>query len=480
VRLDLLSLLAALAVALLATACTDPDTSATGPAATSTTSTVPSTTTTTEPPSTTSTTSGSAPTTTTTTTAAPADSEPGLTEDTMRIAVVADVATGDVADELFVSSWYAIEAWAANVNDAGGLAGREVEIEFVDTALFGHAEAMAEVCSGDIFALVGSRALFDSDGLDVLTADDCSLPDFPAAASTPERQASATTFVSNPLTGDLVLVGADRYLAERNPDAARRASTFFVDLEPVIIATERRVESSTSVGFEYIYGPTVAFDEDYVPHAEAMAAEGVRSVIWEADGPRLGELLAALEETDDEVQLVECGQSCYEPAFLEQFAELAEGVSVVLTTVPFEEIERNPELAEYVEWLAETQPESIADADGVGAWAAGRLFEAAVNSAIGKGTDEYDPGLLTRQGVVLAAEGIKFWTARGLHGLANPGERKPSPCFLIVTLVDGVWARSHPIEEGTFDCAADNLFELVETIDLGEGEEEDELPPEED
>ena len=464
----------AFAAALLAAACTEPDTTATGPAATSTTSTIPSTTTTTAPPATTSTTSGPTPATTTTT-EPPAASEPGLTDDTIRVAVVADVATGEVADELFISSWQAVEAWAQSVNDAGGLAGRDVEVEFVDTALFGHADAMAQVCNGDIFALVGSRALFDSDGLDILTAEDCSLPDFVAGASTPERQASETTFVSNPLTGDVVLVGADRYLAEQRPVAARRASTLFIDLEPVIIATERRVESSSAVGFEYIYGPTVAFDEDYGPHAQAMVDAGVRSIIWEADGQRLGELLGAIEPLDDDIRLVECGASCYSPTFLDEFGEVADGVSVVLTTAPFEEAPRNPELREYLNWLATTQPDAVADAEGVNAWAAGRLFEAAVNAAVGGGTDDYDPGLLTREAVVAAAEGITFWTARGLHGLANPGERMPSPCFLIVTLVDGVWERTHPREKGTFDCDPGNLFELVETVDLS-GEE---LAPEE-
>lgn len=467
---------AVLAVALLAAACSDPDTTATGPAATSTSSTLAPSTTTTAPPATTSTTAPPGPATTTTTTEPPSAGEPGLTDDTMRVAVVADVATGEVADELFVSAWHAVEAWAASVNESGGLAGRDIEVELVDTSLFGHAEAMAQVCAGDIFALVGSRALFDSDGLDVLTAADCRLPDFPAAASTPERQASATTFVSNPLTGDLVLVGADSHLADLDPGAAARASTFFVDLEPVIIATERRVESSSAVGFEYVYTPTVAFDEDYAPHAEAMVGEDVRSVIWEADGARLGQLLEALED-GGELDLVECGVSCYTPSFLEDYAELADGVSVVLTTVPFEEADRSPELDEYLDWLEDTARDPVADADGVSAWAAGRLFEAAVNAAIGAGTPDHDPGLLTREAVVEAAEGINFWTARGLHGLSNPGERKPSPCFIIVTLVDGEWVRTHPRDEGTFDCDPDNLYELVETVDLGEGEEE--LPPEE-
>ena len=88
---------------------------------------------------------------------------------------------------------------------------------------------------------------------------------------------------------------------------------------------------------------------------------------------------------------------------------------------------------------------------GVAAWSAGLLFQEAVSRAAGLDSAAYDPDSLTRETVIEAAKTINFWDANGLHGVSNPSEKIPSPCYVIVTLQD-VWKRSYPSRPGELDC----------------------------
>ena len=107
--------------------------------------------------------------------------EPGLTDTTIRIAVIADGPNEYLNDSEALSVWQSVEAWAESVNRSTKLAGREIIVERIDSATFRHVEAVNAVCEGNYFALVGSFAVNDSDGLNLLQSPECLLPDFPAA-----------------------------------------------------------------------------------------------------------------------------------------------------------------------------------------------------------------------------------------------------------------------------------------------------------
>jgi len=98
-----------------------------------------------------------------------------------------------------------------------------------------------------------------------------------------------------------------------------------------------------------------------------------------------------------------------------------------------------------------------------------------VRRATNEGTPQFDPELLSRSAVLDAAETITEWNADGLHGDANPADGVGSPCFVLLTLVDGIWQRAHPFGRGLFDCEEDNLVTLESTAELGLAEAEPEI-----
>ena len=396
----------------------------------------------------------------------PVAEAPGLTATTLRVAVIADVETGGVADGRSRSVEVAMRAWAEAVNSAGGLAGRTVEVVSLDAGLFGHEAVLAEACDGDIFALVGSDALLDDEGVELLADPACDLVDFPARVHSPGRAASPRTFQAAPVSNEVANVGALRWVAERQPVRIRSTATFFVDFPVTVIAAERTAEAARGVGFDLVYDPSVAITEDLDPHVQDMAAAGVHHVLWDADTHRLLDLLASLDAAGLTIG-VNCATACDSALFLESAGDRADGVLIWSPYLPLREEAHSPELAAYRQWLAVVDPEAVADLQGVAAWAAGRLFEEAVRRAVGAGTPEEDLSALSASSVATAAAGILNWHGHGLHGPSSPGTGEATPCGVVMGASGGILYRFHPVAPGTFDCSPENLFALEATAQLG-------------
>lgn len=391
---------------------------------------------------------------------------PGLTDSLLRVGVIADVETGGVADGRSRSVHSAMEAWTEAVNAGGGLAGRTVELVALDAGLFGHHSALAEACAGDIFAIVGSDALFDDEGAEMLGGSDCALVDFPARVHSPQRAAAPRTFQAVPVSSAVVNVGALRWVADRQPVRIRSTATFFVGFPVTVIAAEQTAEAARSLGFELVYDPSVAITESFAPYVEDMIAAGVHHVLWDGDTHRLVDFLASASEAGLAVG-VNCGSACHSGLFLRSAGEAAEGVLIWSPYLPLREEAHNPELAAYRQWLELVDPDATPDLQGVAAWAAGRLFEEAVARAIGAGTPEADPDALSPAAVAAAARRIVKWHGHGLHGGSDPGSGEPTPCGVVMGVSAGRLLRFHPVEPGTFDCSPDNLFDLEATARLG-------------
>ncbi len=389
--------------------------------------------------------------------------EPGLTSDVIRIAVIADEENISINDGESESIWQAVEAWATAINQTTKLAGRMVVVERVDSAVSRHAEAIEQVCSGDYFALIGSSSINDSEGLSLLSSPECNLPDFPAFIYSAQRLNSEITFVSNPAYSQVTNAGWATYFARENPNAVERAATLFPELSPLVLGGNQTIEAATATGYRFIHSPIYNFETDFLVEAQSLIESDARSLTWRNSGNQLLSLLKAIKEIDPDFRFdfIDCGQNCYSPRWVYSAGELGEGVSVWLPYLPIEEAELSDELLRYLFYLLSTHgSEGVPSAAGVAAWSAGLLFQEAVSRAVGLDSAAYDPNSLTREAVIEAAKTINFWDANGLHGVSNPSEKIPSPCYVIVTLQDGVWKRSYPSRPGELDCEESNLVTL--------------------
>ncbi len=67
---------------------------------------------------------------------------------------------------------------------------------------------------------------------------------------------------------------------------------------------------------------------------------------------------------------------------------------------------------------------------------------------------------LTREAVLKAADGINGFTADGMIGSTDVGDRVPSPCFALLQVQDGRFKRVYPKKKASFDCKARNRVKL--------------------
>ncbi len=130
-------------------------------------------------------------------------SDVGVTSSTIRIAVVADV-DNPFEPGLFQGVRVAVQAFAGYVNQTGGIAGRRLAVDFIDSHLSDNdaRNAVIKACSQD-FALVGTAALFLNNVDDMVACKDQSgaatgLPDIPVVATELAEQCSPVSFPVNP------------------------------------------------------------------------------------------------------------------------------------------------------------------------------------------------------------------------------------------------------------------------------------------
>ena len=386
--------------------------------------------------------------------------QPGLYEDRVRVAVVADVDTGGTADDLFRDAWLGTLAWQASVNDAGGLAGRDVEVQLFDSNLFNHRIVLEQICRGDFFAIVGSQSLGDSQGAELLGTEDCDIADFPGAVHGARRAASPVTFLSNPFLNDVRQAGPARYLVEAFPEASQNLILFYYDELELSDETERIREMLVGAGMNVVFELPTTFEEGPSERVLARWEEvGAESLVWTSDPGQLIELLEALPEPP---VFVLCELGCYSQEFLIEGGDAVEGVYTWIAHSPFGARNERGDLLDYRYWLEQTEPEAGWSTIGHQSWMAGRLFENAFLRLLG-----VQPDFPERSELAAAARTITDFTAEGVLPFTDPGPGNPTPCFALMVVRNGEWVQEHPRPPRDQDCSEDNVFELVGTRGLG-------------
>ena len=408
----------------------------------------------------------------------PAVREPGFSFDTetgesaVTVAVIYDDVTGGIADGLFADSLAGVQAWAASVNDQGGLGGRRVEVTPLDAGIFNHQLRVDEVCSGEFFAIVGSQSLGDFAGADVLANPLCTIADFPAALHSarraePPADGLRRVFLPNPVLNEFRQAGPARWLAAEFPDTIENVALFqyFGDnpVEEQLRNETSRIREMLQVGA----GMTVLdintdleerISERVLTNWESSEAQ---ALVWTADPGRLIELLEALDDTDGtRPEWVLCELGCFSQDFLADGGDAVEGVYAALPHAPFD----SPTAAdEYRLWLSRTAPGRGWSEIGLQSWMSGQLFEEAFTRML-----VIEPELPTRATLIEAARTIDSFSAGGiLPGVTNPAAGLQTNCFWLVVVRNGQWVQAQPDDPLGLDCGRDNLFRLESTRFLG-------------
>ena len=368
----------------------------------------------------------------------------GVTDGEITIGVIADL-TG-VVPGLFKAAPDAVKAYAAMVNEAGGIHGRQIVVEVFDTGTNDNGNRLAyeEACD-EVFASVGSESAFDTGGYEAVAA--CGFPHL--AGFTTDDEVAELPFVFPRISSDYANVGAARWFAQEFPDAVKQAAVVHGNIPVTERSAQELVEARESVGWEFIHRqPAGTLESNYTPIALDLKNRGIQALTWVFDMNNIVRLQKALREQGHTPVIADVTTQGYSQDYLEAVGPAGEGSYVPLTHALLEEAVEIPALEEYVTWLAEVAPGEEPTSNGLQAWVRMEMF---VEAATAVGPE------LTRDALLAELEGMTGFDADGLIppiDLARPVPERA--CFLLAQVRDGTYERVFP-DEG-FHCSEDDIY----------------------
>jgi Periplasmic binding protein len=395
----------------------------------------------------------------------------GITSTEIRLAVIADV-DNSLAPGVFKASVDAMKAWAKVVNKDGGLAGRKVVIDFIDSKLNPNTTRNATITAcADDFAMVGGEALFMSNVDDMVACQDKSgqavgLPDMPGLALDPAQSCSpvsypiigrgpaCTTANDNPQTY-LASQGDARYYLSQNKDL-HGVWLVPADLKSTKNSLLPSYNAMVDLG---IKKDGDGFYDTFQPDPQSALTPVIQeiknsnSTFAYSGSDKMASLRkeATLQGVTS-VKVWGCTQACYSKPFLEAGGADVEGTQSVITTLPFyTEYKLNPTLKKLVAAVGGIDK---VDSNAVASWLAALLFQDAVAKATANG------GTLNRQTLFDALKLETKFDASGIMGATNVAEHLQPTCIVMTQVKNGKLVRSFPKKAGTFNCSPKNVVEI--------------------
>ena len=402
------------------------------------------------------------------------ESDIGVTADTIRIAVIADV-DNPARPGLFQGIVNGVQAFAKYQNGHGKLAGRNVQVDFIDSRLSADEarNAVVRACQED-FAIVGTTALFFNN---VQPLEQCvdkvgqatGLPDVPTLQTEVAHQCSQISFpvIASALdcaTKDqhpqtyTARMGQILYYKKKNKDL-HGIWVLPSDLKSTINSTAPVATGDVKAGVKqdenFFKISALATQSDYTPVAQAIKQHN------STYGQSISDYKSSVQMRKEakvqgvsSVKVWDCALQCYDAKFLSEGGSDVEGNYASLFFVPFEEAKQNKSVDAFLKSIG---GKSKADGFAAQAWTAGLFFRDVVNNVV---KADGNNGL-TRARFIDEAKKIHDFTAavggQGMLGPTDVGAHKLNGCFVLTQVKGGKYVRIFPTAKGTLNCDSKNV-----------------------
>jgi ABC-type branched-subunit amino acid transport system substrate-binding protein len=400
--------------------------------------------------------------------AAGGDSEIGVTAKTINIAVVADV-DNPIAPNVFKGVVDGAEAGAKYVNASGGVAGRKLQVDFIDSKLNPNQvrNAIITACQQDV-AMVGTATALFSGLDDLIGCKDragaaTGLPDIGAIVLGTPQACAPVSFPVTPSMIDCSTVGKAPQTYRSNQGPFKYLTKKHKNLSGPFIKTNDSPDAARSTDVLSKAAQHAGVDVTSMPVLSNRDTQSAFTTIitkmksdgsnWSdnglaAPGAVLFRQEAAVQGLTDPKIVWQCTSACYDQQAMTAAGDVMNGEYVDLGFLPFTESSANKTLAGFLKYVGKDN----ANAFAVYGFEAVLAFKDAADAA-NKSADG-----LTRASLLTALKGITSFDAGGMVGAVNIGGKVPSSCFMLVQWNRGTFNRVYPTKKGTFDCTASNRY----------------------
>jgi len=358
----------------------------------------------------------------------------GVTDTEIHVGTIADV-TGPKPG-LNKGMHDSMQAFGNWCNEQGGINGRKLVVDLLDSKLLAYQDAVKGACSSD-FALVGGLGALDNTGAQ--DGVDCGIVNVAGAAVSPDQTEAENTITPVPNPIRYYNVGPARWVAKNYPEVLEHGAALYSKFPVTEAQSARLREGYESVGFKFVYKESANVNEtNWSPIVLNMKNQGIKYMTLTSSFEEIIPLQASMAQQGFKPTVVDLESNYYNQKYPDNAGETADGTVVKITSWPFEEADKNPAMATYLKELKKAVPDAQPELLGSQAWSAGLLFATAAKRL---GSN------LTREGLLAELHKIHEWDGGGLHGLTDPGANKPSTCFIMMEVRDGKFVRRFPLQD---------------------------------
>jgi ABC-type branched-subunit amino acid transport system substrate-binding protein len=396
--------------------------------------------------------------------------EVGVTADTIRIAVIADV-DNPFAPGLFQSAVDSVNGVAKYINAKGGIAGRQVKVDFIDSHLNPNEarNAVITACQQD-FALVGTAALFLSNMDDAISCKDITgqatgLPDLAAILTGIPETCAPVTYA--PVAPQLLCDTKDdhpqTYQGNQGDTTYYKKKLHKTNLQGAFVLPNDTPDANRGDAVQEAIAVQNGVKADQSPTASGKSPQSVYTPIiqkMKADNSNYGwsglayanvvqfRQEAQLQGLDNPDIIWGCTTACYDARYIKTGGDAVNNTYMNLGFLPFNETKYNQGLANYVKYTGKDKVAGL----GVYAWAAGIELQQALENVVKANGNNG----ITRANLLGALKNLTSFDADGLIGKVNVGGKVTTSCFVLEQVKDGKFTRVWPTKKGTFDCTKSN------------------------
>ena len=344
----------------------------------------------------------------------------------------------------------AMKAMIKWCNEQGGINGRTVVGNYHDAAILNVNNAMTDACASD-FMLVGQGWAFDASQEKTRIA--CGLPSVPAYSVSPQFANAKLMYQPSPNPVDYYNASAAAAFAQKFPDAVKKTATMYANFPATEDSADKAKLAYKQVGWSFmdcdqVYG--IAGEANWTPFAQRLKDCGAQVVYFSGSpAPNFENLLEAAKSINYNPLWFE-EANFYDSAFMKWNANgLADNVYVMMTYYPFEQADKVPAVAKYLEIVkANGGSTSLL---GAQATAAFLLWAQAAQSC---------GSTLTRDCMMSTLAKVTSYDAGGLQSPTNPGANMPGDCAMVLQLKGATYQQVLPTTIGTQTCDPKNLLKL--------------------
>lgn len=372
---------------------------------------------------------------------------PGVTANSITVGSISDI-SAPIAG-LFEGAKVGTEAYFAMINSQGGVNGRKLELNGMDSAFSsGTVSNEAKNIAANDFAIVGGFSLLD--GAEQPAIDAGKVPVVTQVLD-PKLYTDPNLYAAVPLVQGGEQTGFFKWLKSKYPQDVKAVGVIGSNSAATAITAEHTFHNLTnSLGYKWVYDRDASFTEtSFLPDMIKMKNAGVKLLFEPSQQGAYISTMAQEDEQEGLDALLVSGANTYEAGFKPGSAGNGTLISTITALYMGEDAKVVPAVATFDKWAKKVDPQTQLDLYTLYGWINAQLF---VQALKGAGADP------TRASLEAQLDKVTSFNASGLITNQNPAQKIPGQCWIVAQYDNGHWKRIAPDPKAGFVCSPGGFY----------------------